>query len=129
MSYRGANLRRQRQRLDEIREVAGHVLTWRQWVSASAADPARGRAAQDYYLEQAITGFVAFVNDPNEMQPVGQVTNQRARLTTDFPLIDSAHSQDDIIWEGVRYRVEGTSTPSRVAGQWTTELVRGNPLA
>ena len=129
MGYRGIDPRRVQQQLEGIRQVAGHSIVWRRWLRSEPGDPDRGVGEQNVYEEQTIQGFINFVNadamQTLAQEPVGQVPRQEVRLVTNFPLRSVDRTKDFIIYSDTTYRVEMASTPSKIAGQWVTILVRG----
>lgn len=122
MTYRPSRLRLNAQ-IAAVKRLAGHPMTYRQWVSASAVqDSEWGFNEQNYYSDIAFQGFIRFQNAMNAQAAVGQIINQNITLTTDFPIRDT---RSEIHWQGRIYRPVSESVPSRVGGQWVTQLARG----
>lgn len=128
-SYRGPDWRRILAQFAQLAAWHGATVTWRQYVSGSTGTGSgyyAGGGTTRYYHEQTITGLWGAPrmreNRFHEVQtPAGQVMAGDAVISTRMPL----GSQDELIWRGVIYRVEGDSTPLYLGGSlWYRTLLR-----
>jgi hypothetical protein len=128
MPYRGVQQDRMYQQTTEIVRQAGFTATWRQYVSASAGVSVAGFGGASSYREQTITavmgGLMNSVVSPNrQMQtPAGQIAAGDLRIMTNVRMSD----KDEVIWRGVRYRVDADAQPSQLNGYWMSILTRGD---
>lgn len=129
--YRGPNVARVGGQFHTVQAWAGEPVTWRQYISASgtASGIYAGGGETLYYREQTITALLAAPQMGEsrfrETQlPAGQVIAGDAMVSTPQQL----GTQDEIIWRGVYYRIEGDSTPIRIGGRvwWRVVLRRGD---
>jgi hypothetical protein len=118
MSYRGPDDRRVFDQWSAIQHWQAETATWRQWVSASSGSGSAylaGSGMVQHYREQMISGLFAMprawegrfraMQLPGGVEQAGHVL-----LSTFQPL----GSQDQILWRGVTFRVEGDATPVRL---------------
>lgn len=128
MSYRGVNQQRQQLQTTEIIRQAGFTATWRQFISASAGVSVAGFGSAVSYREQVVTailgGQMGSVVTPNTQRqtPMGQLADGSLRIVTREQLGD----KDEIIWRGIRFRVDANSQPSILNGHWMSTLNRGD---
>lgn len=131
MSYRGPNTRRLAAQQREVAGYAGETGVWRQYVSAASGLSGlwAGAGITRYYQERAITGLWAApqIGESRfrETQlPGGQVMAGDVVLSTP----DELGPQDEVVWRGVTYRVEGDATPIHMGGRvwYRTVLRRGD---
>lgn len=122
MSYRGPQPRRMSAQVQQIMHHAGHTVTWKQYVSATATNDVIGLGDTLYYRNQAISAHMTFSANSEAQYQLGQVPSQTVYATTTQKL----GTRDELIWNGVVYRVEGKPQPARVGGQWTTRLKQGD---
>lgn len=128
MPYRNPIKPRQAAQTNVIMQYAGFTATWRQYVSASAGVSVAGFEGGMYYREQTITALLggnnASIVSPNiqRQSPGGQLENGTLRIVTH----ERITGNDEIIWRGVRYRVDADSQPSQLNGYWMSMLTRGD---
>lgn len=128
MPYRGTQPQRQQLQTTEIMRQAGFTATWRQYISASAGVSVAGFGSAVSYREQTITavlgGQQGSVVTPNTQRqtPMGQLADGSLRIVTSQPLSD----KDEIVWRGIRYRVDANSQPSVLDGYWMSVINRGD---
>lgn len=132
MSYRGPKASRVGAQFNTVQGYAGEPVIWREFISgATAAGSGQwgGVGTVYYYREQAITGLLAAPQMGEsrfrETQlPGGQVIAGDAVISMLHPL----GQQDELVWRGVTYRVEGDSTPIHLGGRlwYRTVLRRGD---
>ena len=112
-------------------KYAGQTATWHKFVSASAGVPAAGFGSAVYYTDFLITavfgGGVAGAGgtvDANltRQLAMGQQEAGMIRISTQEQLSKT----DEIIWRGVRYRVDTDSQLSPLNGYWMSVIVRGD---
>jgi len=130
--YRGPQPARIGAQFDQVMRNHGETGTWRQFVSASVATGSAvwaGQGVTAYYRTQSITALWAApqMGDARfrETQlPGGQVMAGDAVVSTFQPF----GTQDQILWRGVTYRIEGDSTPIHIGGRvwYRTVLRRGD---
>lgn len=126
MPYRGPQTARIGAQFAQVMDYAGETGTWRQYVSAATASSGiwAGAGTTRYYREQAVTGLWATPNAKEMQTPGGQVVAGDAMISTERPL----GTQDEMVWRGVTYRVEGESLPVHLGGRvwYRTVLRRGD---
>lgn len=128
MAYRNPIRQRQAAQTNEIIKYAGFTATWRQYVSASAGVSVAGFGSGVYYREQTITAMLggnnASIVSPNTQRqtPMGQLTDGSLRIVSKEIMTD----KDEVIWRGVRYRVDANSQPSQLNGYWMSVITRGD---
>lgn len=132
MSYRNPNQKRMNGQTHHMMQFAGQTATWRQHISASAGVSVAGFGSANYYREQTITAFFGgggmmpgggVVNANLQRQtPMGQLEAGQIRITTQ----QRFSKYDEIIWNGVRYRVDTDSQPSPLNGFWMSIISRGD---
>jgi hypothetical protein len=110
------------QQAQEIRQYAGHTVTWKQYVSAVTANAVLGLGDTLYYREQPITAVMSYQTNMEHQAGVGQIAREVLYAMTPFEI----GSRDELVWQGVTYRVESDSQPSRVGSQWKFRLERGD---
>lgn len=131
MSYRGPQTGRIATQHSEILGYAGESCIWRQYVSATTSTSGyyAGAGTTRHYREQTITGLFAAPQMGEsrfrETQlPGGQVIAGDMVASTTMPL----GSQDELVWRGVTYRLEGDNVPIHLGGRmwYRTVLRRGD---
>ncbi len=122
MSYRGPQAHRISAQTTQIMQYAGHSVTWKQYVSATANNDVMGLGDTLYYRNQSISAHMTFSANSEAQYQLGQVPSQTVYATTRQKL----GSQDELVWNGVVYRVEGEPMLARVGGHWTTRLKQGD---
>ncbi len=127
MPYRGPDLYRiQRQITENHFAHVGQVVTWRQYISASANAAVAGFDSTPYYREQTITAFFARGGRDGitEIQtPAGSTESGSYAVVTRQPL----GLRDELIWKGENYRVESESVEAKIAGNYVSRVKRGMP--
>ena len=102
--------------LRQTRAIASHVgetAMWREYVSASAGNPAYGIADETYYSLHLITGLFRPATFEEIQQAGGQILYGDINAT----LLDvRPEGQDEITWRGTNYRVESDFVPERIMG-------------
>jgi len=127
MSYRGPNRQRiEAQRQSTIDTYAGYSALWRQYVSASTGNAFAGRGDTLHYREQWITAHVygipgAPANITERQRAAGMVTEGKFFISVPVQI----GAQDELIWQGDTYRIEGTPIPSQIDGYFTVQVKRG----
>lgn len=131
MGYRGPQTGRIAGQHNAIVQYAGEPCTWRQYVSAASATSGyyAGAGTTRYYREQTITAMFAAPQMGEsrfrETQlPGGQVIAGDMVASTPTAL----GTQDEIIWRGTTYRLEGDAVPIHIGGRvwYRTVLRRGD---
>lgn len=130
MSHFDPNNARNKAYTQYIHTYAGQTAMWRQFISASAGNAAAGYGSAVYYREQTITavfgggGIGGGVVNANleKARAAGMIPDGSIRMSTPFPV----GSQDEVVWNGVRYRVDTVSQPSTMNNHYMSILVRGN---
>lgn len=124
MSYRGLNSGRLRAQVDSITRDVGFTGTWRKYVSATTGVPEMGLNASAFYAERIITaqlGRFGAPNSPEQQSPAGMI----AAGAFDIITREKLERQDEFIWRGTAYRVEGDSIPSPLNNTFITRVKRG----
>lgn len=131
MAYRGPDPTRiAGQQADAIFLHAGQTAIWRQYVSASAGNAnalAAGIGSAPAYREQTVTALFGAVQStqgfqqPERATPAGMLAAGEILAT----VRERPGRQDELVWNGVIYRVESDAVPARIAGTWTVTLKRG----
>lgn len=122
MSYRGPDRRRIEHQRREVMQVAGHVVTWKQYVSAQSGNAMLGLGDTVYYREQAMSAHMVFSANHEAHRAVGTMVDQTLYAVTTVQL----GVRDELVWNGDVYRIHSPSMPSKIAGQWNTRLERGD---
>lgn len=128
MTYRGPNTTRQTNQLaNNIFRYAGETATWRKYVSASAGNPVVGLGSASYYQERLITAMLygqvgMGLNLPENQTFAGMLAVGQFLASTTEPL----GRQDELLWRGTTYRVDGDTVPNHIAGTHTVVVKRGN---
>lgn len=131
MPYRGPDYYRiQRQMADHQFAHAGQVVTWRQYISASASASVAGFDATPYYREQTITALFGRGGLGNALPelaatqtPAGTLESGAFFAVTQQPL----GLRDELVWNGDTYRVESESMEAKIAGNYVSRVRRGMP--
>jgi len=131
MPYRN-DFNRSHKQVNIIADQNAHVVTWRQYVSASGAGASNvaGFGDKPSYREQQISAFFTQSVGIGGL-PLGQnAYGDRAagmlqagdmRAVTSQPLAPN----DELIWRGDQYRVDSEATPARMDGWWVSTVKRG----
>lgn len=113
---------------DNHMAIAGQTATWRQWVSAVSGNAA-GFGTQNFYRQQTITALIGGYGQeglarPNmqRQQPGGMFEAGEITIATQEKL----SAADEVIWNGVRYRVDTVSQPSILDSHFVSILKRGD---
>lgn len=130
MTYRGPRAARIGGQFQEVQGWAGEPCIWRQYVSATSATSGyyAGGGTTRYYRQQTITGLLWKAmgqGSYNEVHlPGGTVMAGDTMIS--LPVV--LGEQDEVIWRGVTYRVEGDTTPIHLGGRvwYATPLTRGD---
>jgi hypothetical protein len=133
MSYFNPNRRIQGLQTDVIKQYAGQTATWRQFVSASAGVSVAGFGSANSYREQLITAVFGggvqgnmgggTVNANFEMsRAAGNIAAGVVRVSTREPL----GNNDEIVWRGIKYRVDTEAQVSTLNGYYMSILVRSD---
>lgn len=125
-TYRNPNANRIRNQLDNMPlQFAGQTAIWRQYVSASAGNPAIGLGDSACYVESIITGV--FGTPPAVLNLIQQQTNAGQQVIADFTVStrERLTRHDELVWNGETYRVDGDPVPSPLNGSYISTLVRG----
>lgn len=135
MSYRGPNARRITRQFNDVQGYAGETVLWKQYLSSDSGNVTAylaGAGTTRTYRQQWITGLVAApqmgeARFRETQLAAGQVIAGDAVISTLQPL----GSQDEIVWRGVDYRVEGANTPIHIGGRlwYRVVLRRGDATA
>jgi hypothetical protein len=129
MTYRGPNTGRIMGQHSAIVSYAGEPCTWREYVSAGAASGSAyyaGGGTTYYYRQQTITAlFAAPQMGESRFRETqlagGQVIAGDMVASTPCAL----NAQDELIWRGVTYRLEGDWTPIHIGGRvWYRSVLR-----
>lgn len=133
MPYRGVNQPRKNLQTTEILRQAGFTATWRQFVSASAGISVAGFGSAESFREQTITAMFGGGAMPGKIGgTVGANMQRQAALGQlidgSLPVVTNVcmSDHDEIVWLGVRYRVDADSQPSQLNGYFMSVLVRGD---
>jgi len=122
MPYRKPARKRINQQQTAIFENAGHVVTWRKYVSASAGVPVAGLGSAPRYVERTITAlFGSGLNQIEVQGAAGLTISTTFKATTREPL----GRRDELVWQGEVYRVESDSTPATMPGTYVNTIKRG----
>lgn len=132
MSYFNPHAKTQHtQSMANMLQYAGQTAMWRQYISASAGVADAGLGDTYYYREQLITGvFGAGAGNmvggqlmANLMmdRPAGMIPAGMLRVVTEMPL----RADDEINWQGEKYRVDTDSQRAPLNNMWMSILVRG----
>jgi hypothetical protein len=126
MPYRSPDPHRiQRQMTENHFAHVGQVVTWRQYISASANAAVAGFDATPYYREQTITALFARGHDlpeiPEIQTPAGTIESGTFLAVTRQPL----GLRDELVWNGDTYRVESESIEAKIAGNYISRVKRG----
>ena len=121
MAYRKPYRKRIQQQQTAIFENAGHVVTWRKYVSASAGVPVAGLGSAPRYVERTITALFYPMEQPEGQRAAGQVVTAEFKATTR----EALGRNDELVWQGAVYRVEGAATPASLPGTYVTVIKRG----
>jgi hypothetical protein len=132
MSYRGPNPQRIKAQFSVINQHAAETAIWQQYVSASTGTASGywgGQGTTRYYRDQCVSALLAAPQMGEgrfrETQlPAGQVLAGDAMIS----LSQRIGSQDQIVWRGTTYRVEGDRVPINLGDRvwWRTILSRGD---
>lgn len=132
MSYRGPAARRVGAQQQQIQGHAGEACTIRVYVSAVTASGSAvwaGGGTERYYRETTITGLFASpslgeARFRETQLPAGQVVAGDVIVSTPTAL----GLQDEVVWRGVSYRIEGDSVPVTLQHRvwYRTVLRRGD---
>lgn len=122
MSYRGPQRNRIYQQRTEIMQYAGHVVTWKQYVSGTSGNAVLGLGDTLYYRQQPISAHMVYSANSELQRGVGQMLDQTLYAVTTIEL----SVRDELVWNGDVYRVQSPSQPSKIAGQWNTRLELGD---
>jgi len=127
VTYRGPRAARIGGQFQDIQGWAGESCIWRQYVSAASATSGyyAGGGTTRYYRQQTITGLLwTDMHQVENLLPGGMVMAGDVMISTPQPLGD----QDEVVWSGVTYRVEGDTTPMHLGGRvwYATPLKRGD---
>ena len=124
MPYRGPDPQRiQRQMAENHFAQVGQVVTWRQYISASASASVAGFDSTPYYREQTITALFARGNLAEIQTTAGTMESGTFSVTTREPL----GLRDELIWNGDTFRVESEAVEAKIAGNYVTHIKRGMP--
>jgi len=125
MPYRGPDPHRiQRQMSENHFAHVGQVVTWRQYISASASAAVAGFDSTPYYREQTITALFNPLPQLGEIQtPAGTVESGIFSVATRQRL----GLRDELIWNGENYRVESESIEAKIAGIYISRIKHGMP--
>lgn len=105
-------------------QFAGQTANWLAYVSAVTGNRMMGYPDTLYYRESVITGmfYYGLVRANAQQQYAGGTYPEGAvMMTTRERLSDN----DEVIYNGARYRVDANSQPSEMNGYWMTLLRRG----
>lgn len=109
-------------------QFAGQTANWRAWVSATTGYPMLGQGGANYYREQTITGMFAnsvvfpslTLSNKESQHPGGQYAGGDLMVTTREKL----GYRDEIIHNGIRYKVDTDSQRSVMNGYFMSVLRR-----
>lgn len=103
--YSGPDHRRMSAQYAMISTEAGHLMTWRRFVSGSTGIMAAGYGTTLYYHETIITGVIKSIPDKPEMmetfKPGGMIAAGQYRVAAREPV----SRNDEIVWNGVSFIV------------------------
>lgn len=129
MSYRGPNSSRISGQFVGVQSYAGATAIWRHYLSTTTGTGSAywaGGGETRTYAERVITALWA-APQGNESRfrevqlPAGQMMAGDAVVST----LVALGPLDELIWNGVAYRVEGDSTPTQIGGQvWYRTILR-----
>lgn len=128
VGYRGPHTKRVGGQFNAIQGNHGETGIWRQFISANTGTTSgymAGGGTDRFYREQTITALwaaagVGASKFAESQLPGGQVIAGDAAISTPMAL----GSQDEVIWRGVTYRIEGDTIPIQMAGHtWFRTLV------
>lgn len=119
------------QSMGNMLQYAGQTATWRQYISASAGVADAGLGDTYYYREQLITGVFGggggdigggqlYANWQTD-RPAGMLPAGMLRVVTEMPM----RANDELSWNGEKYRVDTDSQRSPINNMWMSILVRG----
>lgn len=115
-----------------IAEWVGETATFRAYASAvspGVMSEAAGVGDVAYYSQRTITGLFSYATPPftENYFPGGNVMTGDVFAT----LIDCLPgANDELVWQGVNYRVVGSPIPQHIAGRSAYRMLlrRGQPL-
>jgi len=130
MTYHGPDSARMLHQFTDLQGYVGQTVIWREWLTASASSTSAylaGAGKVDSWREQHITALIASPGQGvppsfrEAMAPGGQIMAGDMVLSTRQRL----GTQDQVVWGGVTYRIEGDSQESRARGiLWYRTYVR-----
>ena len=124
MPYHGPDPERMRAQFAGLQAFVGQSVTLRTWVSASTASTSAymaGGGKTDSYRQQQITALMKPSQPQEAMAPGGMVMAGDMIASTPQAL----GNQDQLVWQGVTYRIEGDSLPIRAGGRlWYHTYIR-----
>lgn len=124
MTYRGPNPARIGAQFAALQANHGETGTWRRYVSAGPATGSAvwgGMGESAYYQERLVTALWAAPQAQETQLPAGQMLAGDAIVS----LSECLGVQDELIWRGYTYRVEGDSTPIQMVGHvWYRTILR-----
>ncbi len=128
--YRGPDPTRMTTQFAGLQAYVGQTVIWREWITASASSVSAylaGAGKVDTWREQQITALIAAVGQGNaptfreQMAPGGQIMAGDMMLSTR----EQMGVQDQVVWRGVTYRIEGDPLPYRAGGLlWYNTYIR-----
>lgn len=104
----------------------GHAVTWRHYVSASGGVDVAGIGPTPMYRESIITAFLGQFVPPQMRQhqvPGGMIEAGTFYAVSREPL----DAQDEIIWNGALFRIEGSATRSPLTLGYIVEIKKATP--
>ena len=107
----------------------GQVVTWRHYTSASAASVSgsfMGLGDEPTYTERQITAFMGQFFQPG----IPQTQSMGGGIVAgEFKMVsrERLYADDEIIWNGSAYRVDGESVPAKINSTYTTIIKRATP--
>jgi len=116
---------RRNQQVADVMRYAGHTAVWHQFVSATTGNSVAGIGGVDYYQQNTVSAFFGQYFLPVESErpgAAGQIVVGRFNMVSQF----RPGTADEITWDGVLYRVDSDSKPSKLAGMYLTEIQRGD---
>lgn len=132
MSYRGPNKSRIGAQFATVNQHNAETAIWQMYVSGSTGTASGywgGLGTTQHYLERPVSALWAApqmgeARFRETQLPGGQVIAGDAVVSTLLPL----GKDDQIIWRGTTYRIEGDSTPVHLGGRlwYRTVLRRGD---
>ena len=110
-----------------ITEFAGETAQWRAYVSASAGTPVAGVGNEPQFIVRTITAL--FAQPKADEQTVAGGEFLAGDMMASLP--HQPHANDEILWRGNVYRVQGHPIPQRILGNnvWRTHLRIGGATA